>query len=457
MSGLQFPDGFLWGAATSAYQIEGATAADGRGRCIWDDFMQQPERRKAGATADAACDHYHRFEEDVRHMADLGLRAYRFSIAWPRIYPEANRRVNQRGIDFYRRLVDGLLASGIEPVPTLYHWDLPCWIQKKGGWVNRDTVALFEEYAQTVFESLASGVKTWITLNEPWVVSFVGYLFGTDAPGVKDLSAALRTAHHQLLAHGIAARNYRRQSSGKIRVGIALCLAPAYSAVPSDRARENAEFMDGFVNRWFLDPILRGAYPKDLEDFYRQAADMPEASQGDMELISSPVDFIGINYYVRQLVDESNKLEILNSARSAPSYEMKDVLTLEAHPAGLYDIMRSIHAIDPNVELLVTENGSPLNEGGRNDRGEIQDRERIGYLESHLTQVHRAVADGLPVRGYFLWTLLDDFEWVHGYDVKFGVIEVARPGLERKWKRSAYWYRDLIRANGFEQTKGDLV
>lgn len=447
MVDMRFPQGFLWGTATSAYQIEGGSGEDGKGMSIWDKYVHTPGNVKNSDTGDIACDHYHRYAEDVQHMKNLGVKGYRFSISWTRVFPNGYGKPNGKGMDFYSRLVDTLLEADIMPMPTLYHWDLPQALQDEGGWVNRTTAEYFGDYAYYIFNRLGDRVSMWLTHNEPWVVTFPGHFFGTTAPALRDLPAALQVAHHLLLSHGKAVAALRATGRDDAEIGIALCLVPAYTYVDNQTAIANMRFMDGYVNRWFLDPVFKGYYPEDMWEFYRQYTELPEVRDGDMQVIGKGTDFLGINYYVKQVVDDSDVLSFFKAARRAPSFEMSDVLRFEFDPEGIYDLMHRLQKDYGPLPMYITENGCPFDDGDYENDTKC-DYDRITYLREHIEQVHRAVSDGLPIKGYFVWTFMDNFEWDQGYTMKYGLMEVNRNTLQRRWKRSAWWYKDVIASNG---------
>ncbi|TCL72326.1 broad-specificity cellobiase [Hydrogenispora ethanolica] len=439
-----FPVDFVWGAATAAYQIEGAVREDGRGESIWDRFSHTPGKIQGGDTGDVACDHYHRYREDVALMREMGLKGYRFSIAWPRIVPAGKGALNPKGLDFYNALVDRLLANGITPYATLYHWELPQLLQDRGGWDNRDTAAYFAEYAAVVFESLGDRVRHWITLNEPSVVAYNGHAIGEHAPGFTDYALAVRVSHHLNLAHARAVAAYRQLNQGGV-IGTTLNLTSVYPAgnAPEDGAA--ARIADGMYNRWFLDPVLKGAYPRDILELFGQKLQAPVIQAGDLERIAAaPIDFLGLNYYSRLLV------------RSAPSspfgYEAVrgagpcTAMGWEIYPDGLYDLLVRLDRDYGHPRLLVTENGAAFDDPLQ--AGRVADPERIAYLREHFLAARRAIESGVRLEGYFVWSLLDNFEWAHGYSRRFGLIYVDYPTQERIWKDSARWYQGVIRQNG---------
>ena len=441
---MRFPSGFLWGAATSAYQVEGAVAQDGRGESIWDRFSHTPGRTFAGQTGDVAADHYHRWAEDVRQMAVMGLRAYRFSIAWPRIMPGGTGRVEERGVAFYDRLVDALLEHGITPAATLYHWDLPQAIQDRGGWANRDTVEAFEAYAAVVFERLGDRVPIWITHNEPWVVAFLGHLKGIHAPGVRDLQAALDVTHHLNLSHGRVVERYR-EAGLHGEIGITLSLAATYPKTQTDADRAAAHASDGYTNRWFLDPVLRGSYPPDMVERFRAAGADPlrAVRDGDLRTAAASTDFLGVNYYFRRLVSAGGgEFGWTVQEHAEPGVHTSDI-GWEFYPDGLYDLLTSLHRDYGAPAIYVTENGTALDDAVGPD-GRVTDPRRIDYLRRHFLAAARAMADGVDLRGYFVWSLLDNFEWAMGYPPRFGLVHVDYETLERTPKESASWYAEVI-------------
>jgi beta-glucosidase len=440
---VTFPDGWVWGAATAAYQIEGAVREGGRGVSIWDTFSHTPGKTANGDTGDVACDHYHLFPEDVALMRELGLGGYRFSIAWPRIFPTGSGRPNAEGLDFYRRLIDELHAVGITPYVTLYHWDLPRALQDRGGWGNRDTALRFGEYAHTVITALGSGVQHWFTINEPWVAAFLGHWMGVHAPGARDLDLALLAAHNLLLAHGEGMSALRSEMRPGDEAGIALNLAPCQPAGDSNADLEAAERGDGFMNRWFLDALYRGQYPEDMVRLYGDA--MPEIAPGDMDLIAQPTDVLGVNYYTRSLLAYDARALPLQTRRVAPPDAPVTAMGWEVYPEGLYQVLSRVHADYGPSRMLVTENGAAYDDVVVD--GYVDDADRESFLREHLLQAYRAVEEGVPLGGYFVWSLLDNFEWAWGYGKRFGVIYVDYATQERIVKRSGRWYAEMTREN----------
>jgi beta-glucosidase len=439
---MRFPPDFLFGVATAAFQIEGATQADGRGESIWDRFARTPGNVHNGDTGDPACDHYHRWEQDLDLMQMLGVGAYRFSIAWPRILPGGTGAPNRKGIDFYRRLLEGLHARGIRPYATLYHWDLPQALQERGGWANRDSAAWFADYARLCFNELGDLVDDWITINEPWVVAILGYAHGTKAPGHTDWREALAAAHHLLLGHGLAVRALRDTSSAA-RVGITLDLTPAEPATPNPEDVAAAVREDGSKNRWFLDAVLRGRYPEDMVAWYeRRLGPLDFERPGDLAVASAPCDFLGVNFYTRIRARASTGDGMLASA-ALPADGPVTGMRWAVAPDALRDVLLRIEREYGHRAILITENGAAYDD--RPDgRGGVADPERLEYFRAHLEAVERAIRDGVDIRGYFAWSLLDNFEWENGYDKRFGIVFVDYETQERLPKQSALWYRDLI-------------
>jgi beta-glucosidase len=441
------PRDFIWGAATASYQIEGAANEDGRGESVWDRFCATPGKVRNGDDGSVACDFYHRYRDDIGLMRELGLDAFRFSIAWPRILPDGRGRVNERGLDFYDRLVDELLGSGITPFATLFHWDTPQTIEDAGGWPSRDTVEAFSEYVEIVASRLGDRVAHWITHNEPWVVSWVGHAWGHHAPGGTSDPDALATAHHLLLSHGRAVDIIRRLSPGS-EVGITLNLDHPYPATDEEADAAAARWVDGLHNRWFLDPIFHGRYPTDMAEEWESI--MPTVHDGDLETISAPIDFLGVNNYTSPLVaaDENGGRSQIVRRQGVEHTDMG----WEIVPDGLHDLLVRVHRDYGPAAIYVTENGAAFPDVRGHD-GSVADPERQGYLESYMDAAARAVAEGVPLRGYFAWSLLDNFEWAWGYWKRFGLIYIDYSTLERVPKGSFYWYRDLIAAQR-EQAEG---
>ena len=453
MAAKNFPESFIWGAATSAQQIEGGRHEGGRGESIWDRFAAEPGRIADGTNPDIACDHFHRMPEDVALMKELGLGGYRFSIAWPRIFPLGTGPVNSAGLDFYDALVDRLLEAGIRPFPTLYHWDLPQALQDKGGWAQRDIVDAFAGYAAAVAGRLGDRVKQWVTHNEPWCITVLGHEEGSHAPGHKDPLEALKVAHHLHLSHGRATRIIR-QKVAAAEVGIVNNYCPAYPASDSEADHDAARWFDGFFNRWFLDPVFLGKYPEDAiaDRVARGHLSGPEMSfvkEGDMSEISAPQDFMGINYYSRNVMRMNDKGHP-EAVPMAPKDELTD-MQWEVFPEGLYKSLIDVNRNYAPKKIYIAENGAAYDVAADKD-GRFADTKRIFYLQQHLLAIHKAIAAGVPVDGYYAWTLLDNFEWALGYEKKFGLYAIEQNSLKRLPKDSAKWYRGVIAANAVDDS-----
>jgi beta-glucosidase len=450
-----FPAEFLWGSATAAYQIEGAAAEDGREPSIWDTFSHTPGKVLAGDTGDVATDHYHRWQSDVEAIARLGLKAYRFSISWPRVLPGG--RLNQKGADFYSRLVDALLERDIAPVATLYHWDLPQHLEDAGGWPARETALRFADYAEQIGRVLGDRVHMWTTLNEPWCAAFLGYAAGVHAPGRTDPAAALAAAHHLNLGHGLAVRALRGVVSPSARHSVTLNLHQVRG--DADAVRR----VDAVANRIFLEPMLNAVYPADLVSGTAQITDWSFVRDGDETSIAAPIDVLGVNYYAPTQVRQWDGMRERDSADghgSGPGSPWVgcDNVEFVALPGpytemgwpidatGLTELLHRMHREHPALPLMITENGAAFDDKLEAD-GRVHDEARISYLRDHLTAVADAIAAGVDVRGYFAWSLLDNFEWAYGYSKRFGLIHVDYDTQERTWKDSAHWYRDVIAAN----------
>ncbi|QNS06090.1 GH1 family beta-glucosidase [Streptomyces xanthii] len=460
----RFPESFLWGSATAAYQIEGAVREDGRTPSIWDTFSHTPGKVLGGDTGDVAVDHYHRWRDDVRLMADLGLTAYRFSVAWPRVQPTGRGPAVQRGLDFYRALVDELLAHGITPMATLYHWDLPQELENAGGWPERDTAYRFAEYAGLVGEALGDRVERWVTLNEPWCSAFLGYGSGVHAPGRTDPAAALRAAHHLNLGHGLATSALRSVLPARAGIGISLNPSVVRSLTDSPADLDARRRIDALANRVFTGPLLEGAYPQDLITDTARVTDWSFVQDADLASIHHPLDFIGINYYTPAVVSgprgdqdgDNARLDGHGASDHSPWPGSDDVVFHRApgeltamnwsvDPTGLTDLLLEYTAQAPGVPLYVTENGAAYEDTVDAD-GHVHDPDRIRYLHAHLSAVHEAVRRGADVRGYFLWSLLDNFEWAYGYSKRFGAVYVDYATQDRIPKSSAGWYSRVARA-----------
>ena len=441
----QFPNNFLWGAATAAYQIEGSSMADGAGASIWDRFSHTPGKMVNGDTGDVACDHYRRWREDIEIMKQIGLQAYRFSVSWTRIMPEGRGAVNTAGLDFYDRLIDGLLEAGITPLCTLYHWDLPAALDDRGGWLNPDIADWYADYGQVLFEKFDGRVKTWGTINEPWVIVDGGYLHGALAPGHNSAFEAVIAGHNVLRAHGAAVRRYREV--GNHDIGIVLNIEPKYpaSSKPEDlAARLRAEAQ---MNRWFLDPLMGRGYPAELAEVYGEA--WREFPAEDFELISTPTDWMGLNWYTRSVPEnDPNAWPV----RARPVKQIQHAHTetgWEVYPPALTDTLVWLHEqTGGKLPLMVTENGSAWYDPPHATDGRINDPLRVAYLRNHLKALHDAIAEGVDVRGYMAWSLLDNLEWSLGYSKRFGIVHVNYATQERTIKDSGRFYSEVIRTNG---------
>lgn len=461
---LSFPAGFVWGAATAAYQIEGSARADGRGPSIWDTFSHTPGRVLGGDTGDVAIDHYRRYASDIALMSELGLSAYRFSVAWPRVQPTGEGPASQQGLDFYQRLVDALLDAGIQPWPTLYHWDLPQALEDRGGWPQRDTAYRFAEYAAAVHAALGDRVRHWTTVNEPWCTAFAGYASGEHAPGRREPAAALRATHHLLLGHGMAAAAIRAQRQDS-KVGLAVNLYPIAPASPAEADLDAARRIDGLQNRLFLDPLLLGRYPADVMADLHGHTDFGFVQDGDLATIAAPLSQLGINYYARHTVSglpgDAQLSKSSPTVAASPWVGSEHVRFVETgqpvtsmgweiEAPGLSETLNRLRADYPPVPLYVTENGAAFDDEVGQD-GRVHDRDRIAYLDAHLRACHEVIQSGVPLCGYFAWSLLDNFEWAWGYSKRFGLIYVDYSTQRRIPKDSALWYAAVIRRSGLAQ------
>ena len=429
---------FIWGVATSSYQIEGAANEDGRGKSIWDTFCKVPGKVANFDNGDMACDHYHRYKEDLDLMKWMGVKAYRFSVAWPRVIPDGVGRVNEMGLDFYDRLIDSLLEREIAPWLTMYHWDLPEALQLRGGWNNREVVEWFGEYAEVLTSRFGDRVKNWMTLNEPLCSAWLGHLYGDMAPGIKDLQTALNVSHHLLMSHGLACQVIRSNVS-EANVGIVINVTPAVPATDSQEDSNAAQLADGFDNRWFLDPVFGRTYPADVIDTLGAS---PEIHSGDMKLIAQDLDFLGVNFYFRQTVaaDQNSKPLPIRSVNR--ENVKRTAMNWEVHPQAFEEILLRISKEYSPKAIYITENGSAWNDEVIN--GEIIDDERIDYLARHLDVMRSAKNQGAPILGYFAWSFLDNFEWAYGYEKRFGLIYVDYKTQKRTPKKSAFFYRQLL-------------
>jgi beta-glucosidase len=452
----RFPDGFLWGAATSAYQIEGSPLADGAGPSIWHRFAHTPGMVRDGDTGDVACDHYRRMPQDVALMRELGLGAYRFSIAWGRVLPEGTGAVNERGLDFYRRLVDALLAAGIQPVATLYHWDLPAALDDRGGWTNPDVAGWFADYATTCVRALGDRVALWATFNEPWVTADGGYVAGVLAPGQRSPYAAARAAHQQLRAHAAAVAACRALVPGKL--GLVVNLEPKHPATPREADRAAAARADAYMNRHYLDPALLGRYPEELPALYGSA--WSERFDAEAAALRTELDWLGINYYTRSVVRDASPSTKTGEALAVPHEALTRAARVrqrqathtetdwEVYPDGLAETLRWVRERYGPLPLYVTENGAAFYDPPVASEGVVDDPLRVAYLRAHLRAVRDAIASGVDVRGYFAWSLLDNLEWAHGFSKRFGIVHVDFASLRRTVKASGRFYAGVVASHG---------
>jgi beta-glucosidase len=445
LSRAQFPTNFAWGTATAAYQIEGAVNEDGRKLSIWDMFSHTPGKTFEGQTGDIACDHYHRYKEDVALMRELGFNSYRFSISWPRILPDGRGEVNEKGLDFYSRLVDELLENGIEPYVTLYHWDLPLALHEEGGWKVRSTAEAFAHYADVVTRRLGDRVKGWITLNEPWVAAVNGYITGEHAPGETDMATGVQAGHHLLLAHGLALPIIRKNMTRPdAEVGITLSMTYVEPGDNSEGAHDLAISVDTISNRWFLDPLFKGEYPDIAQDFLNPMLPM---QPGDMEIISQKIDFLGMNYYFRTLPVAIEDFVNFKMKMHRPEESQYTAMDWEVYPDGLYKLLTRLHNDYKPAKIFITENGAAFED--RLEQGEngpvVHDPERTSYLMEHFSAAHQALKEGVPLAGYFVWSLFDNFEWSFGTNKRFGVVYLDYPTQRRIVKDSGRWYQKFLR------------
>jgi beta-glucosidase len=458
-----FPPGFLWGTATASYQIEGAVDVDGRGPSIWDTYSHRAGEVWNGDTGDIACDHYHRMDEDLDLMKKLGVGSYRFSVAWPRVQPDGKGPANQAGLDFYRRLVDGLLARDIEPTLTLYHWDLPQPLEDGGGWCARDTSERFGEYVDIVARALGDSVERWITLNEPWCSAWLGYGAGRHAPGIKDIGMAIAATHHLLLAHGTAVPIVRSAIPGA-KVGLTVNLGVSRPGTTHELDVAAARRADGNLNRLFLDPVFQGRYPEDMVEHYRDSSPgFSVVRDGDMEVISQPLDFLGVNYYFPGTIMDSTRVKEARAAgygvpigEQFPDLRVLSLETpgtdttsmgWEVDASGLTELLVRVKSDYTELPIYITENGAAFDDYV-DPNGHVLDNDRVSYLEEHISAVHDAIGAGVNVQGYFVWSLLDNFEWAYGYSRRFGIVWVDFPTGTRLPKASFSWYANTVRHNG---------
>jgi beta-glucosidase len=442
-----FPEKFLWGAATASYQIEGAALEDGKGPSIWDIFSHKSGNIENDENGDIACDHYHRYKDDVRLMKDLGLNSYRFSLSWPRIFPSGRGKPNQKGLDFYNSLIDELLKNGIDPMITLYHWDLPQALQDKGGWAMRDIIGYFTDYAACAFHNFGDRVGKWITHNEPWVVAYAGHYSGRHAPGIQDLGLAVSATHHLNLSHAKAVEIFSEFKIPNGSIGITLNLYPAYSNTDTASDIEAASILDEYHNKWFLDPVLKGTYPAKLLKTLVEKTGKPEILPGDTDVLrENKCDFIGINYYFRKIACKADD-DFLGFREIKPAGSQYTYMNWEIYPDGLYDLMLDIKNNYGNPDVYITENGVCFKD--EFEHGKVDDDNRLEYIKAHLKQCHKAIIDGVNLKGYYVWSLMDNFEWTHGYGKRFGITYIDYATQRRILKKSGLWYGNTVKDRGF--------
>lgn len=441
----RFPESFLWGASTSAYQIEGSPLSDGAGPSIWQRFAHSPGRTTNGDTGDVACDHYRRYRDDVKLMRELGLQAYRFSISWSRVFPQGTGAVNSRGLDFYDSLVDALLAAGITPNATLFHWDLPAALDDRGGWLNRDVADWFGDYAAAVFARLGDRVPLWATLNEPWVVTDGGYLHGALAPGHRNLFEAPIASHNLLRAHGRGVQAFRAEASNG-QIGLVVNLEPKDPASARDADVAAARRGDAYMNRQYLDPVFKGSYPEEMQEIFGSA--WPDFAAADFALIGEPIDFLGINYYTRGVVCDDPAAKPVRLAYVRQPEHAYTETGWEVHPPSLTRTLLWVTERYGRIPLYLTENGAAFYDAPHAIDGQVNDPLRVWYYREHLKAARDAIARGADLRGYFAWSLLDNYEWSLGYSKRFGIVHVNYATQERTPKASALYYREVIRSNG---------
>lgn len=444
--GSPFPKDFVWGVATSAYQIEGAAAEDGKGPSIWDDFCRRPGAIADHSDGQVACDHYHRWQSDLDLIASLGVDAYRFSVSWPRVQPDGAGAWNELGLDFYERLVDGLIERGVKPYLTLNHWDLPAALQARGGWANRDTVQRFVDYALGMSARLGDRVAAITTHNEPWVVATLGYETGVFAPGVKDRAQAVQASHHLLLSHGLALQALRAQGC-RSRLGIVLNLAPVLPAADTPEDHAQTLLQDGMATRWYMDALFHGDYPADV--LAHLGADAPQIRPGDMQHIATPMDFLGVNYYTRQMVSADKPWDVRDSG-----YDVTD-MGWEIYPQGLTDLLLRLHRDYAVPPMYVKENGAAFKDVLVD--GRVHDIQRRDYIAGHIAALADALRQGVRMEGYMVWSLMDNFEWASGYEKRFGIVHVDYATQRRTLKDSALWYRDFLRRQRAGQRRSEAV
>lgn len=447
MARLDFPKDFVWGTATASYQIEGAYQEDGRGLSIWDTFSHTPGKVFNMDNGNVACDSYHRYEEDIALLKNLGVNAYRFSIAWPRIFPNGTGEVNEKGLDYYRRVIDALIAAGIEPCVTLYHWDLPQALEDKGGWNNRDTIDAFVQYAEVVFKAFNGKIKQWITFNETWCVSFLSNFLGVHAPGNRDLQLATNIAHHCMVAHGETVKLFRKLGiKGEIGTTHNPAWTEPYTTKPEDI--EAAKRNRAWQNEWFFEPTLKGTYPQILVDWFKTKGVEAPILPGDMETISQPIDFIGVNFYSGNFGRYKKDEGLFDCEEVQIGFE-KTYIDWNVYPDALFKVLTWLKEDYGDIPIYITENGACYDDELTSDK-RVHDAKRTEYFHKHFIQCHRAIESGIQLKGYFAWSLLDNFEWAEGYRKRFGIVYTNYETLERHPKDSYYFIQEVIKNGGFD-------
>lgn len=443
-----FPENFVWGFSSSAYQIEGAVNEGGKGQSIWDTFSHSPGKVFNGDTGDTACDHYHRYEADMRLMKELGIQAYHFSTAWTRIQAEGRGSANQSGLDFYSRLVDAILEQGMTPWLTLFHWDLPQALQDRGGWTNRDTAKYFADYADIMFRSLGDRVPMWLTHNEPWVAAYLGYGIGIHAPGIMDWKQAVNATHTILLSHGLAAQTFRTHSRSA-KIGLNPNFYPVHTASDSEEDNYVSKLYFEYANTWFLDALFKGTYPELLWKHYEKEGLLPTVEAGDMDTISVPIDFMGVNYYSRYVVQKDKGAWLDAKLVPAQGAELT-AMDWEIYPDGLYEILMHIYQNYPKIDLYITENGAAFDDEISPD-GKVHDERRVQFFQKHFKSALRAIQESVPLKGYLLWSFMDNFEWAMGYSKRFGLVFVDYSTQKRIPKDSAVFFKQVIENNSIHE------
>ena len=454
MREIKFPEGFIWGTATSSYQIEGAWNEDGKGESVWDALCHNTKVVHGGNTGDVACDHYHRYKEDVQLMKKMNLQAYRFSVSWPRIFPNGKGKINQKGVEFYDNLINELLANDIEPFVTLYHWDLPLVLNELGAWESQEVVNAFTEYARFMFDHYGDRVKKWITFNEPLVFAVWFYVLGLYGGG--NIISGYRATHKVNVAHAKAIEAYRDSDNSDGLIGTTLNLNSVYPKTDSSLDKEGVTLVDGFMNRWFLDPVFKGEYPSDTLALLENKFDYPSIPDDDLQLLKeNTMDFLGINNYSctrvslkKPIKRQSDIFKVLLPGKPDKGVEVSDV-GWEVYPDGIYDLLKRVDRDYDHPIIYITENGMACKDEHIVDKV-VQDDDRLSYLQRYFEAAHRAINEGVDLRGYFVWSLMDNFEWVEGYSKRFGIIRVDYETQERMWKKSSLWYKDVIAKNGFD-------